>query len=77
MSNLTEIFAGVFVVLLGIGILWALMLGFKQIGVYIQSAFRGKEQLTRAEAAEIRELAESVRMAAKATNGKDLEVTKK
>jgi hypothetical protein len=66
---------GGFVILIGIGIVWALILGMKQIGVYIQTTFRGAKYPTPEEMAEFKENAEAVRMAAKAINA--VEVAKK
>lgn len=63
---------GGFVILAGIGLLWALMLGLKQIGVYIRNTFRGNTMPSAEEMAEFKQNVEAVRTAAKA-----LEVAKK
>lgn len=63
---------GGFVILVGVGLIWALILGLRQIGIFIQTTFRGDKYPTRQEMAEFKENAEAVRMAAKALNTTDI-----
>lgn len=53
---------GVFAVILGIAVLWALLLGLKQIGLHFRDyrTYRGSV-LTRDEAAEVKQLVEAMR----------------
>lgn len=61
-ENLGQIMIGVFAVILGIAVLWALLLGLKQIGLHFRDyrTYRGSV-LTRDEAAEVKQLVEAMR----------------
>jgi cytochrome bd-type quinol oxidase subunit 1 len=61
-ENLSQIMVGVFAVILGIGVLWALLLGFKQIALHFKDYknYRGSV-LSKEEAAEVKELVEAMR----------------
>jgi len=61
-ENLGQLIIGVCAVFLGIGILWALILGLKQIGLHFRDYrnYRGSV-LSREEAAEVKELVEAMR----------------
>lgn len=58
---------GAVVVISGIAVLFALILGFKAIGVWVRSTFKGNSYPTKEEMAEFKELAEAVKMKMKST----------
>ena len=58
---------GAFVVLSGIAVLAALVLGFKAIGAWVKSTFGRNERITGKEVAELRETVEALKAQAKAT----------
>lgn len=66
-NQIVSALIGAFVVLSGIAVLAALVLGFKAIGVWVRSTFKGKEYISVTEAAEIRETVEALKMQAKST----------
>jgi len=56
---------GAFVVISGIAVLAALVLGFRVLGMWVKSTFKGKEYISKEEAAELRETVEALRMQTK------------
>jgi hypothetical protein len=66
-ENLGQIMIGVFAVIFGIAVIWALILGMKQIGLHFKdyNTYRGNV-LSRDEAAEVKEAIEAYRTAKKA-----------
>ena len=67
-EQIVQVLAGIFAILIGLGVLWALLLGIKQIGSYMRTAFRGNESISRKEADEIKQSIEALKMLNKATN---------
>lgn len=61
-ENISQVMMGAMAVIIGIGILWALLLGFKQIYLHFKDykTFRGSV-LSREDAAEVKELVVAMR----------------